>query len=364
MTPAARDTGNFWLATLTLSASMLGMLALRQAAPRVYNTTWGRFPAQIVAVMRGRELLDNPGVNGYYERLLAKSGRMDKNYIYDNSFRVFRFRPNLTWDKNMVTTNSFGMVGPERTLAKPPHTRRIALLGSSLSVGHMVPADQIYATLLENKLNADLSKATGEHFEILNFACIAYTLPQMLDVALEDAPRFAPDAYLIDLNEVDVFRQWDRQLVQVVQDGIDPKYDFLRSILRQAGVSRTDTSLVLYGKLAPYRMQVLRWTLEQLKAAAARQHTTVVAVMLPAIEAGGLSRRRVGWSREIVEPLGIPVVDALDSFDSYLNPSSLATYPGDPHFNANGHILVADDIYRKLRAQPEAWMALTGTARP
>jgi hypothetical protein len=316
----------------------------------------------MIALARSRELLDNPGVTGYYERLLARSGRMDKDYIFDRSFRMFRFRPNLTWERDGVTTNSLGMIGPERSLMKPPGVRRVALLGGSLSSGHMVPAGQTYAALLEDRLNADRPNGPGLRFEILNFACIAYTLQQMLDVALEDTPRFAPDVYLLDLNELDVFRQWDRHLVQLIQADIDAKYDFLRVILRQAGVSPQDDTLTLYGKLAPYRIPALRQTLAGLKANAVRQHAATIAVLLPAVEAADLSTRRVAWVRELVAPLGIPVVDALDSFDGFLNPAPLAAFPGDVHPSAWGNALIFGNLYRKLRAEPEAWSALTGAS--
>jgi hypothetical protein len=161
---------------------------------------------------------------------------------------------------------------------------------------------------------------------------------------------------------LDVFRQWDRHLVQLIQAGIDAKYDFLRAILRQAKVWPDDDTLTLYGKLAPYRIPVLRHTLSELKANAVRQHASTIAVLLPAVEAADLSQKRVAWVRELVAPLGIPVVDALDSFDGFLNPAPLAAYAGDVHPSAWGNALIFENLYRKLQAEPEAWAALTGAS--
>jgi hypothetical protein len=354
------QTKGFWLRAAGTAATLLGLAALAWAEAPMYHTAHGRFPATLISVMRSRELLDNPGVAGYYERLFAKTGNLDKNYLFDGSFRVFRFKPNLTWQHDLVTTNSFGMIGPERSLRKPPHTRRVALLGASLTAGHMIQADQTFGALLENRLNATAS-ASSQRFEILNFACVAYTLTQILDVAMEDAPRFDPEVYMVDVNELGVFRQWDRHLVQVIQKRIDPKYPFLREAVRQSGASAGDDELTLYGKLAPYRMQVLRETLVELKSAVASRRAALIVILVPSIEAGELSKRRVEEIRPLLASLDITVVDLLDTFDGVLDSARLAAYRGDVHPNAEGHAMLYRNLYAKLRAQPEAWAALVGS---
>ena len=355
-------TKSFWLRAVATAATLVALAALAGAEAPMYRTPYGRFPATLISVMRSRELLDNPGVAGYYERLFAKTGGMDQNYIFDRSFRVFRFKPNLTWQHDLVTTNSFGMIGPECSLRKPPHTRRVALLGGSLSAGHMIQANQTFGALLESRLNTMRPSAPSQRFEILNFACVAYTLTQILDVAIEDAPRFEPDVYMVDVKELGVFRQWDRHLVQVVQRGIDPKYQFLREVLRQSGASAGDDDLTLYGKLAPYRMQVLRETLVELQSAVARQHAALIVILVPSIEAGELSKRRVQGIRPLLASLHITVVDLLDTFEGVLDTARLAAYRGDVHPNAEGNAMLFRNLYAKLRAQPEAWAALMGSA--
>jgi hypothetical protein len=350
----------FWFRAAVTSLCLVGLVALADAAGPLYGTARGRLAATLISVMRSREILDNPGVSGYYERLLAKTGSMEKMYIFDRSFRVFRFKPNLTWEHDLVTTNSFGMVGAECTLEKPAGTRRIALLGGSLSSGHMVHADQTYGTLLEKRLNEDHAAGPGERFELLNFACVAYTLTQVLDVAVEDVPRFHPDVYLVDVNELGVYRQWDRHLVQVIQQGIDPKYDFLRETIRLAGASATEDPLVLHGKLAPYRIPVLREVLLRLRDAVARQNASLIVILVPSIEVGDLSKNRVEGIKGLLASLHITVVDLLDTYDGFLDTAPLAAYRGDVHPNARGHALIFQNLYAKLRARPDVWKVLTG----
>jgi hypothetical protein len=353
------ETG-FWALAAIIVIGILAMASLVPAATFAYDTAAGRTPALWVAIMRSREILDNAGVRGYYERLMAKYGRMDKIYLYDHSFRIFRLMPNLTWQRDLINTSSFGLVGPERPLKKPPHTRRVAIVGTSLDAGQLTPDKQIYGTLLENQLNVDHPNGPGERFEVLNFSCISYTLPQIVDTAIEDAPRFEADTYLVDLNELSATTEWSRHLVEITQQGIDPKYDFLRDILRQAGVSRNDDTNVLYGKLVPYRIQVLRGFLQTLEDAIAKRHASLIVMLVPGVEAGALGKRRMASIQEVIDGLTVPVIDLEDSFDGYLYPAQLAAYPGDVHPNRKGHELIFKNLYKKLQAQPNAWRALVG----
>src|SRR5579872_2731842 len=47
-------------------------------------------------------------------------------------------------DSNYYTTNSDGMRDRERTIARPPNTLRIAILGDSMTEAIQVPLDETY----------------------------------------------------------------------------------------------------------------------------------------------------------------------------------------------------------------------------
>ncbi len=363
MNSGKRLNKQFWREAVLVAAILAGLATLARATNRLYGTSWGRHPAIMISVTRSRELLNNPGVTGYYERLFAAAPRVEKNYIFDHSFRIYRFKPNLTWEHDLLTTNSFGLVGGDCSERKPPHTRRIALLGDSVAAGHMVRANQIFGALLEDRLNADHAAGASEHFEVLNFATIAYTLPQILDVSKDEAARFDPDVYMLALTELAVYRSWDRHLVQLIQSGIDPKYEFLRETLRRAKVSQADDALTLYGKLAPYRISILREALAEMKANAMLHHASFFVVLLPSVEAGELSKKRFEGIPELLNSLGIPFIDTLDTFDGVMQTGSIAAFPGDPHPNAQGHAMIYRNLYAKLRAQPEIWNGLVGYSR-
>jgi hypothetical protein len=86
--------------------------------------------------------------------------------------------------------NSLGMRDKERTLAKPPNTFRIAVIGCSMTEGKQVPLENTYCSVLEKQLNKD---GGAIKYEVLNFAVSAYTLGQEYLRLKNFALQFKPD---------------------------------------------------------------------------------------------------------------------------------------------------------------------------
>ena len=118
---------------------------------------------------------------------------------------------------------------------------------------------------------------------------------------------------------------------------------------------------MIRGKLAPYRLQVLRSLFRELKANAVRRNAAIIFLLVPAVEPADLSKLRMQSVRENLDSLNVPVIDLLDTYDDFLNRAPLAAYAGDVHPGVWGHALLARNLYRKLRAQPDAWAAVTGS---
>ena len=378
-------------ATWLCVAGLLGMIVLAVSADQLFRIPGGRQPAILISVMRNRAVIMLSQTYNYYDVVLEKqfapkmqfslshpfqlyrntdnAPNPHKHVIDSHDFREWRMAPNLTWEVAGVTTNSLGRPDVERPVLKPAHTRRIALLGDSLASGFLIPPQSTLGPKLEQWLNTAKPAGPDERYEVDNFACPAYLLPQILDTAVEDVPPYKPDVYLVDLSERSVFREWDTQLVDIIQKGIDPKYDFLRPIFQQAGVSSHDSSITLHTKLAPYRIPVLRGTLLALKAHVAKQGASLVLLLFPSLEPGDLSRRRIYAARQAYEGLDIPIIDLTDTFDGYANKRPLLAAPDGPsqpdvHLNDHAYSLAVTAFDRRLREQPKTWAALTGSDLP
>lgn len=347
---------------LLCTAGLLCLLAVVSLGQKLSAVPGAKLPAALISVARNRALMTLADDSNYYETVEKRGLEQVWQFKYSRDFRFFRYAPNQTWEKNGITTNSLGRVGPLWPQAKPSHTRRVALLGDSLAAGYRVPYQDTFAPRLEQHLN---QTASTDKVELLNFACPGYTLPQIFDTALEDVRPYDADVYLLEVSERSLFRQWDNQLIQLTQRGIDPKYDFLRKLLKQANVSRDDSRVELHTKLAPYRIAILRNILEALNVEVARRHATLVVLLFPGVEPGDLSARRMHSAEGAYEGLNIPVIDLTDAFDQSSDRQPFLAVPGDPsnldvHPNGKGFALILDDLYRKLQAQPDALAAMTG----
>lgn len=110
---------------------------------------------------------------------------------------IFDLKPSLdlTFQRARVRTNSCGMRDKERSIAKPPDTYRIALLGDSFVFGWGVEFEQTFAQRLEGNLNR---LAEGKRqFEVLNFGVPGYATFQESAKFLESGIEFMPDEVLV-----------------------------------------------------------------------------------------------------------------------------------------------------------------------
>jgi hypothetical protein len=261
----------------------------------------------------------------------------------------------------MRITNSYGMQNPEYGYDKPPHTRRIALLGDSVALG---PYGLDYDALLEKQLNKDDLTPSVQQFQILNFAVNGYSLLQTMDVALEKAPKFHPDVYLVAVTHLELLGRagWRTHIGRLVISGTDLKYPFLREIVAKAGVKPSDHLPVIRLKLAPYTQSVITWALEQIRDHAAAEGAKMVIVMVPPPVDPELISSDFDELHKSIDGLGVPTVDLRDTFRSVKNLDDYQVVPkSDIHPNVLGHRMIFENMYARLRKQQAAWSALTGS---
>ena len=364
-----------WHDALLVAATVVGLVSLQLSATTIFKLRHGRFPAMMIELMASRAIMFKIGVNGYYEHIFNERVRQENwreakwlgpDRLFD-PYRIYRLKPNLKnldeWPSTEnIPSNSFGYEGPEWTIQKPLNTRRVALLGDSVTEGWGANPDQSYGVLLENRLNATHAGGPAEQFQIMRFAVGGYRLTESLDVAEQDVPQFNPDVYVVALTELSVFRSWDAHLVDLAALGLDAKYDFLRDVMRKSGASQKDPDDVLYAKLDPFRIEVLRNTLLEMKANAERHHAQFMVLLVPSVEDADLRTARFVGIPELLASLNITTVNVLDTFDNIPNVVPLRVGRADVHPNSQGHAMIAANLYNKLRSQPAAWTALVGNA--
>ncbi|MFN7914832.1 MAG: SGNH/GDSL hydrolase family protein [Vicinamibacterales bacterium] len=286
-----------------------------------------------------------------------------------NSFLYFDVRPNLnspeSWlrgrYKDRHITNSHGMADREYSLERPAGVWRVAFIGDSLTRGLGASFGQNYESRLEARMNAAPPAPGVQGYEFLNFAVEGYRPTQFLWVLQHKVPRFQPQVNVVALTNLS-FTRWEAHLVQLIHDGIDLHYPFLKELVARAGVRPDDDPHMFRAKLEPYRETVLRWVLETMKQSSKEQGTQLVVFLVPAVSTNEVSLRP-GFAavRAMVESLDIPLVDVSDTFAGFEDLSPYRVGPRNEHENDRGQALLAERLFERLQRNPRAWSLIAGT---
>jgi hypothetical protein len=350
---------------------LMGLLALDRLPSLMQHTENRRRLESLISEMHNgdlnREDFDALAA-GYYEGLrkdVKPTGLpVEKGDIRLRAdFLQYEFRPNVSrrYPAGMRITNNLGMPNPDYTYEKPPHTRRIALLGDSVSVG---PYRHDYEALLEDRLNQANLTPQIQRFQILNFSVYGYTILQMMDVAIEKAPQFHPDVYMVALTQLEANRKggWGAQISRLVLDRADLKYDYLRSVTIQAGIQPTDHLRVIARKLEPFFLPVTRWALEQIRDHATAQGAQIVILLVPTPTNPEIINAEFDDIQPAVASLGVPVIDLRHTFGSK-NLGALQVDAGsDVHPNARAHEMLFENLYRQILQDPRLSECILATS--
>ncbi len=305
-------------------------------------------------------------VRGYYENLMDGSRF---NNLLNNAFnsrppgsirledteagmdvtdlRIMTLAPSKTVVMNGTTvrTNRWGMRDRDYPMEKAPSTLRIAILGASHEMGEGVNNEDIFETLLEDRLNRDQAGKNWRKFEILNFAVNASSPVSHVVVLEKKVLPFRPDAlfYFAHAEQVGVTV---RRLAEAVRKGIDPQYEFVRQVLREADVTFTTPRLKAESRLRPHWQRLAGWAFRTLVEECRKNNIHPVWIHVPGVMQSGLSDD-INILMRLAEQAGFQIVRITDVYGS-ANRASLVVAPWDGHPNAAGHRLIADALYREM----------------
>lgn len=245
----------------------------------------------------------------------------------------------------VVTTNRWGMRGPDYEPQPAPGTYRVALIGSSIVMGAGVGDEETFAAVLEDMLNAQPINGLHARYEILNFGVPGYKPLQTLPV-VDRALDFQPDALFYVATGRELSRAAD-YLAEVFRKDIDIPYPFLRDIARRAELEAGMDHSRLLRNLAPFRGEILDWLYGEIAARCRERGVHAVLVFLPQLEYGA-------WEEETPPTLalarkhGYIVLDLSGVYDGH-DTAAIQVAEWDRHPNAIGHRLIARRLYELIR---------------
>ena len=119
--------------------------------------------------------------------------------------------------------------------------------------------------------------------------------------------------------------------------------------------------ITMESKLAPYRMDILRWALQTIRAEADASEAAVIITLVPQVVDPAEQVKAFSAIRELLQSLGIPTVDLLDTFGGVEDFIPLRASPGDTHPSDLGHRRLFERWLVRLADNPRATQCLTGS---
>ncbi len=134
-------------------------------------------------------------------RGVARLEMKDRIRPVDDPIVDYRYKPNSEYWTGDVTYhfNSAGFRDIEHVTAKPPDTKRIVVIGDSVTVGHGVVTDEIFISQVREQL--------GTGVEAINIAMSGLNAPQVVHLLDVEGLRFEPDIVVLNfvLNDCDFY---------------------------------------------------------------------------------------------------------------------------------------------------------------
>jgi lysophospholipase L1-like esterase len=321
----------------------------------------------------------------YTERPFLLNPELSYPRYYKRDSELFwRIRPNQTikgkfFVDGVYKINSKGYREREFSAEKNPDITRIICLGNSCTFGWNVNSEQTYPKVLEKLLNQNLPEP---EFEVINAGMTGYSSYQGVRFLKREILGFHPDIIIFSYgwNDMCASEREDKdqrfppQWILNLDDFLSRSrfYSFLKfeimSLLKKLRQSQDEKKIVYRVSLKDYQEN-----LKELARIARDSGISVFFLSLPISSAkvflgpGKTSKPHIANKyynktlRETTSEIGAPLIDVALLFEDRgdLYDNGREEYI---HYNANGHRVIADAIYKYFLEQGIAQPGDTGSS--
>ncbi|PIR50098.1 hypothetical protein COU79_01300 [Candidatus Peregrinibacteria bacterium CG10_big_fil_rev_8_21_14_0_10_54_7] len=288
-----------------------------------------------------------------------------KDFEYDRE-KFFRWKRNLRSEYRGVpfSTNSFGYRTPEISVEKPKNTKRILILGDSVSMGFALRDHESYPRFLEEDLNNHFAKQGEQQtIQVFNAATPGNaTFQEYHD--LKRNLQFDPDIIILQFTLNDVVPSHDESIYQLLHEAdlthIENKFaqfqDYLwgkKKLPRLFSIDyrlRQHSALYLFLKDVYSRMQFGDTTGNNIVANAQKKEIVLVRDLVskptnPEIEESW--KTTLGLMREmtnLANQRGIPFIILATPWDFQMERTTQSAHPQNilKKFAQEQHVLYID----------------------
>lgn len=251
----------------------------------------------------------------------------------------------------MITTNRWGHRDTDDYDKTPePGVFRIALVGSSNSLGYGVEFHEGFEQRLEKKLNEALPQIGAyRRYEIINFAVHQYQLVERTYVVRNLAPAFNPHLILVEGTMLDMRRTLYESLAKRVSNGCDVELEFVRDIVRRSHADSKSNRLKVEQRLQQYTTELMAGCYADMAQVQRETSIPVVPIMLR-LEVD-TTHRNLHQMAAVAESAGLNVLRIFDAYEGRTAKEMYLT-DRDYHPSAFAHGLLAVDIFDKMMENP------------
>jgi D-alanyl-lipoteichoic acid acyltransferase DltB (MBOAT superfamily) len=259
---------------------------------------------------------------------------------------VLKRSASYTYMDVRYTTNRWGMRDQDYDTTRTPGVPRVALVGSSYTLGWGVGDDQTYESIAEKRL-----AAAGTPVEILNFAVHAYD-PVRNDLVLEQRVLpFHPDAAIVFCN-TNERKTLVTNMAHAIEHRIPLPYPFLEQVRERAGVDATTERAVMELRLTDVADDAIEAAWTRFVADCRAAGIVPIWIFMPETIAKvpGQPTDQVPKFYEMARRAGFDVVTDLVPAFAGADGEALKLFPWDYHPNVTGHELLAvafEDVIRR-----------------
>ena len=257
-----------------------------------------------------------------------------------------------------VIFNRWGMRSADCEKEKPPHTLRIALMGTSYAVGLGIPVDSTWVGLTEARLNREHPSPTYERAEILNLSVGGYRTAQRLYAMETKAFEFHPDVVFFLAHENDLTSLKD--ISDAVREGRPLPYLPLAEMAAMAGVGPGTPEAVAERRLQRIGADLVGWTYKR-AVQSCREHGAVPVWLFLRTTNEGDWRKPHDVLRRLADEAGFVPLDLGDTYgNTPLRSLFLAEW--DHHPKVFGHVMIADRLWGEILEHPEIFASASTSA--
>lgn len=252
--------------------------------------------------------------------------------------------------------NSFGLRDKEYSLEKPKGTYRLALLGGSFEMGSGVEADEDYEALIEDRLNSEKPLPGYDNYEFFNFGVGGYGMTHCVKLVDSKVLKYDMNAVIYIAHSREYDRTIGRLYKQIIA-GVDLEYDYLKKIIKDAGLKKEMPRSEYLRKLDNVKTELLKWGYKKMADDCKKAGVVPVWVFLPTLE-GLESKDEYTEISKIALESGFRIaIDLSKVYDGH-DLLSLWVQPWDRHPNPLGHQLIANLLYTELMKNNEKLLKL------